>query len=163
MMDAQPQLVCLNETLLDASTEESNLQGYALIGRRGRPDRAGGGVAVFAHTDFAEAVNVVATSAEAERLWCVVHSDLGPISVGAWYRPPAPGDVDTITSCAREWQSQGCGAMGTILVGDCNVHSRRWLKHSNGESCEGTALRTCCQEVGASQLVRDPTRGALSP
>ena len=48
--------------------------------------------------------------------------------------------------------------MGHLLLGDLNVHSRRWLGHSNGESAEGTELNNVCNELGLSELVRTPTR-----
>ena len=32
-------------------------------------------------------------------------------------------------------------ALGTILIGDMDVHERTWLRHSLGTSIEGMALR----------------------
>ena len=46
----------------------------------------------------------------------------------------------------------------TIAVGDANVHSTQWLRWSSGESAEGTALFRACQQLGARQVVRGPTR-----
>ena len=48
--------------------------------------------------------------------------------------------------------------MGTIVVGDLNVHNERWLRHSNSNSAEGTAMKAACDEVGLKQIVRAPTR-----
>ena len=48
--------------------------------------------------------------------------------------------------------------MATILVGDFNVHHRRWLAHSDSVSVEGTArVRFCCARA-LKQHVRSPTR-----
>ena len=69
------------------------------------------------------------------------------------------GEVETIKSCLVEWRAHAAGAVGTVLIGDCNVHARRWLTYSNGETKEGDALRQMCEDVGALQMVRKPTRG----
>ena len=49
--------------------------------------------------------------------------------------------------------------IGTIIVGDLNVHSKRWLSNSNKNNAEGELLRSICSELGLRQLVREPTRG----
>ena len=49
--------------------------------------------------------------------------------------------------------------VGTIAIGDVNVHSQRWLRLSSGESTEGTALFRACQNLCAQQMVHEPTRG----
>ena len=50
-----PDLFCLNETLLDRTTENLLLEGYTLVARRDRGDGqgGGGGVAVFARQALA--------------------------------------------------------------------------------------------------------------
>ena len=99
-----PALVCLNETFLDPSTEDVELEGYQLIARRDRDDgRKCGGVAVFARADAARAVTLVEKSKTNERVWLVIHSDTGPYLLGVWYRPPQPGEVESIKSLREEW------------------------------------------------------------
>ena len=49
--------------------------------------------------------------------------------------------------------------MGTILVGDMNVHNKEWLRFSSGTPPEGRRLFQLCQERGLEQLVVGPTRG----
>ena len=49
--------------------------------------------------------------------------------------------------------------MGTILVGDMNVHEASWLKYSDGTSPEGRALRDVAYCHGWEERVRKPTRG----
>ena len=156
----RPAVVCLNETLLDKSVGAVHLEGYALIGRRDRCDgRRGGGVMVFAREDHAAAVTLSFVSGEAERIWCILHSGRGPLGLCSWYRPPSPGELGTIESFQRELQSQMQFSTGSIIVGDFNVHSNRWLHFSNGESAEGRALADACADWGMRQLVRSPARG----
>ena len=51
-------------------------------------------------------------------------------------------------------------AVGTIVCGDMNVHQKKWLKFSSGgNTTEGEALQSTCEELGLKQLVQDPTRG----
>ncbi len=49
--------------------------------------------------------------------------------------------------------------LGTLLVGDLNVHNRRWLRYSSGETAEGTALEEACSDFGLLEKVRAPIRG----
>ena len=48
--------------------------------------------------------------------------------------------------------------MGTLVIGDMNVHHERWLVFSNGTSAEGRALRNAATEHGLEQHVKVPTR-----
>ena len=49
-------------------------------------------------------------------------------------------------------------AIGTVIVGDMNVHNIRWLRYSTHNSAEGSALHEFCKRNGLSQLVSEPTR-----
>ena len=49
--------------------------------------------------------------------------------------------------------------MGTVIVGDMNVHNPQWLKFSPHPPPEGAALRGCAVMNGLEQCVRVPTRG----
>ena len=44
-------------------------------------------------------------------------------------------------------------------MGDINVHSKRWLFHSTGNSTEGERLKDLCLKENLRQLVWRPTRG----
>ena len=48
--------------------------------------------------------------------------------------------------------------VGTIIIGDINVHSKRWLRYSKSNSAEGELLRLYCNELGLRQIVKEPTR-----
>ena len=57
----------------------------------------------------------------------MLHTDVGPYLLGVWYRPPEPGELDSIRSLETELNRYAHEALGTILVGDLNVHHTRWL------------------------------------
>ena len=74
----------LTETWLDKSCEEFPLAGYCCVSRRDRDDgRNGGGVSVYVKVSF-ESLCFLGNSATAERSWHVLHSDIGPVVLGAW-------------------------------------------------------------------------------
>ena len=79
--------------------------------------------------------------------------------MGCWYRPPAPGEVDSIRSSKEEAQWHAVNAVGCVPLGDFNVHHRKCLKYSNRNSLEGQELCAVCKELGMTQLVHEPTRG----
>ncbi len=49
--------------------------------------------------------------------------------------------------------------MGTISVGDMNVHHKEWLRSSSGTPPEGRRLFQVRQELCIVQRVMGPTRG----
>ena len=158
-MPARPDLICVNETFLDRTTEHVWIEGYSLIARRDRDDgRKCGGIAAFALSNIAERVTLVQSSEDAERVWLMVHADHGPHLVGVWYRPPIPGETSTIETFQTELQGMAGMSMGRIILGDLNVHNVSWLRHSSRSSAEGTALRNVCDEAGLEQKVQKPTR-----
>lgn len=155
----RPELLCLNETFLDRSTEDLLLEGYRLVARRDRSDHSGwGGVAVFAREGLQSRVTLLETSTTDERLWLTLHTDRGPYLLGVWYRPPAPGDTSGVRTFDEELARLAETGLGTVVVGDLNVHSRRWLRFSARESAEASALEDVCAEYGLLQRVREPTR-----
>ena len=116
------------------------------------------GVLVFARTDFAGRVVLVEESETEARVWLVLHSDRGPFLFGAWYRAPDPGSTAGVDTFREELQRHREETLGTLVVGDFNVHQRKWLVHSAGNTPEGVALQETCREEGLRQLVREPTR-----
>ena len=131
-----------------------------MVSRRDRSDgRQGGGIAAFALTSIAERISLVQSSDDAERFWLMAHTDQGPYLVGVWYRPPDPGECGTIATFKTEYAALETTSLGSIVLGDVNVHNKRWLKHSANNSPEGVALQTACDELGLSQKVSKPTRG----
>ena len=148
-----PALICLNETFLDESVEDVVLEGYSIVARRDRSDgRKCGGVAVYALDSIARRVTLVEKSKSCERVWLVLHTDTGPYLLGDWYRPPQPGDISSIEACEEEWERLSTETLGTILIGDVNVHHVSWLRHSSRNSAEGVKLRDFSQRVGLRQI-----------
>lgn len=158
-----PSLVCLNETFLDKATEDIQLEGYKMVARRDRSDgRKGGGVAVYACENIAARVTLLKASESSERVWLILHADTGPYLLGVWYRPPVQGEVETVQTLQQEWEAHSKGALGTIIVGDMNVHHIRWLRFSSKstpKTPEGEALKQFCEDHALRQIVKEPTRG----
>jgi len=160
LMDSRPLCICVNETWLDESHKNMTLEGYSLLGRLDRRDgRKGGGVAAFIATEFFERASLVEVSDKFERLWFILHTDQGPYLVGAWYRPPQAGEIESIDSLFCEYEKLSMEAVGTVIVGDMNVHQRRWLHFSAQDSVEGRVLWDRCRDHGLLQMVKEPTRG----
>lgn len=158
-----PDIICVNETFLDESVENIELEGFEVVGRRDRSfsgdDRACGGVIIFARSVISCHVTLLLTSQVSERLWLQLHTDTGPYLLCAWYRPPAQGEVESIASFDKELGELRCHVLGTLLLGDLNLHSQRWLRHSARNSVEGETMRDLCSKRGLRQIIRGPTRG----
>ncbi len=157
--EPRPDIVCLNETLLDKSVLDIQISGYACVSRRDRRDgRAGGGIAVFAIDGIADNIVHELDVDDHERCWHIIHSDQGPLLLGAWYRPPASGEVASIHALGPELAKLSESCVGTIIVGDLNVHNKDWLRFSSNNSKEGRELHAFCCSHGFSQHVCGPTR-----
>ena len=87
---------------------------------------------VYAKAGFEHAIVHVGDSDVAERSWHIIHSNRGPILFGAWYKPPMQGETASIDSLDAEVSKFGSEVLGTILVGDMNVHEAGWLRFSDG-------------------------------
>ena len=152
-----PTLLAVNESWLDVSHDSIVFAGYTLVSRRDRsthPNR--GGVCLFVHSLY-NCVCLLEHSPVLELSWHVLYSDLGPLLLGIWYRPPS--NEDQIGIFEAEWQRHSVEAVGTIIVGDLNVHHSSWLHFSNGNSRVGQHLFEFCRSFGFKECVRAPTRG----
>ena len=161
LLDTTPTFVGLTETLLNEGTKDTEVQltGYTLVSRRDRKDgRKGGGVALFVKNEHKSCVNLLKHSEDSERSWHLVHTGHGPVLLGLWYRPPARGEVHSISTLEAEWETLEGDCVGTVLVGDMNVHHVGWLAHSTGTTPEGSALYNFCVEHGLEEKVGQPTR-----
>ena len=115
---------------------------------------------MFARDDFVAQIVHTGDSEVFERSWHLLHTDLGPIQIGLWYRPPAYGEVTSIETLSSEMAWHGKCPDGCILVGDMNVHNVDWLTYSSSRSPEGVALHKMASSHGFEECVRKPTRGA---
>ena len=104
------------------------LQGYSLVSRLDRRDLSGwGGVVLFAKTGFEHCIVHICDSDATERSWHILHTDRGPVAVAVWYRRPEAGEIASITSLEPEIQRYVADAVGTIILGDLNVHEPAWV------------------------------------
>jgi len=154
----RPHIVALCETWLDASVPAPVLCGYQAVVRRDRNDgRMGGGVLIFARNDCAFILPVSASDT-AERVWCYLHIDIGRMLLGLWYRPP-DASAEHMASLGDEVELHGRNCVGTVILGDLNVHNAAWLRFSSGLNTAGRLLQQWSSDHGFSQMVRAPTRG----
>ena len=157
LKNSKPDIVFVTETWLDESTEEVNLPGYRSIARRDRAGkRKGGGVDIYVRNEFRD-VGLLVTSETSERSWATLHTKVGPILLGVWYRPPDEHQ-DELIHLERELEHHQRGHVGTFLFCDANVHQKRWLKFSEGNTSIGQKLKDICDGAGLQQIVREPTR-----
>lgn len=160
LMQPRPNIICMNETFLNQSVQQINLEGYVLVSRKDRPRAIhAGGIAVFAKRDVASQIVHLGNSDDAERSWHLLHTDSGPLLLGCWYRPPHCGEVTSIETLHAEIEKYSASTFGTILLGDMNAHNKKWLRFSSHNSAEGTALCNSARTLGLVEMVKSPTRG----
>ena len=92
------------------------LTGYEIVGRRDRgKKRQKGSIILFARKEFVRNVVDVANSENAERLWVVIHSDVGLVLFGVWYRPPKYKEITSIEILTGELAVHASSKLGTML------------------------------------------------
>ena len=89
---------------------------------------------------------------------CVVHTDIGGILLGFWYRPPG-ADARDISSFDDELSRLSEDTIGALVVGDMNIWHKSWLKHSPADTADGENLHRICKTHYLKQLMTEPTRG----
>lgn len=94
-----------------------------------------------------------------KRIWVVIHTDVGLVLFGAWYRPPNQGETTSIQSLVGEFADYGHAKIGTILCGDMSIHHKGWLVHSNNITQEGKCLFDICCTHHFRECIKLPTRG----
>ena len=100
---------------------------------------------LYAMDSMSSSATLIEHAEHYERSWHVIHADIGPVLCCVWYRPPQRGEVGSIRAFASEWARLKDEFIGTILVGDLNLHHTHWLKFSSCVSVEGTSMyRFCC-------------------
>ena len=111
---------------------------------------------MFCRTEIRSIVHLH-SSADAGRIWRLLHGDLGPVRIGVWYRAPDAAPIE-ISTLIDELSDTSPAVTGTILLCDMNIHHASWLRFLSGCSAEGQALRNICDDAGLLQKVREPTR-----
>ena len=160
LANAEVDLLFVQETWLSEEVEDISIAGYYLVGRLDRamgPKRGFGGIAIFARVALTSVALLEYVDA-AERMYCVLHTHIGAILLANWYRPP-DDDGSSMNNLLAELRRLRCEFVGTILLGDINVHHRKWLRFSNDNTTIGERLHDICHEAGLKQVVNEPTRG----
>ena len=153
----KPEIVVMTETKLNRSVVHPALAGYVLVARKDNGVKAhGGGVLVYVEPKLAPRVTYMGESKEADRVWVMLHSSQGPYLLGAWYRAPSHQSDASLACLRAELESHGRNALGTLLIGDMNVHHASWLS-SSCTTAAGEALRDIAADCSLKQMVRGPT------
>ena len=124
----KPVLILLNETKLERANI-LHIHGYSVVYHRDRNEHCGG-IAVLCQTDKLVRVSLVFEAEECERCWVLVHTEEGPKLICCWYRPPGE-ELRGIHSFQEELNRLRHMAHRTYVVGDLNVHFKKWLKFSS--------------------------------
>ena len=123
LLEHMPEIIVVNESKLNPSVKHPALPGYVLVARKDNKEKQhGGGVLVFAASGLSSQVTYMDESKYAERVWVMLHTTQGPYLLGAWYRSPSPSVDVSITSLQEELEKQQRSAVGTMLIGDLNLH-----------------------------------------
>ena len=101
----------------------------------------------------------ICDSVNHERSWHILHSNIGPVLLALWYRPPSYQRDFAIVDLEVEWHKYASEAVATMIFGDMNVHHTHWLKHSIGVQPAGSQLFGICSRLGLAEKVQQPTRG----
>ena len=153
----RPHVVCIQETWLDKSIKDPIVPGYNVCSRRDR--HAGnnrGGVLTLVREDFNGLVHI-ADSKDEERSWHFLKMGIETILIANWYRPGA-SEFNGFAELYSELAEYFMQATGVVIMGDLNIHHKRWLKHSREDSKIGAEMKTLCDFHGLFQIVREPTR-----
>ena len=123
-----------------------------MLSRRDRSESDNrGGIIAYVRDDLKIGVHLF-NSIDAERSWHLLHLDIGSIALANWYRPPGSG-LDHIASLREEMSELQNEAIGFIVMGDCNIHHKRWLRFSNANTLEGSTLKEICDDFSLQQIV----------
>ena len=158
----QPDILGITESWLDASTPYLAIPNYSLISRRDRPGHVAGTMNHGGILLYSRNGGIMVTHLEdsnvAERSWHAIHTNVGPILFGLWYRPPGAPREHT-SSLQLELDKLSGQAIGVYVIGDMNIHHKKWLRHSAGNTAEGQELQDICTQYNLVEKVQAPTRG----
>ena len=153
----RPHVVCIQETWLNASHESVDIPGYTICSRRDRHNGDNrGGILTLQRNDFNGLVHICNTSDE-ERAWHFLKLGVDTILVANWYRPGA-SIHDGFSTLYAEMSEYFTQVSGIVIIGDLNIHHKRWLIHSSENTAIGAELKIFCDFHGLFQVVREPTR-----
>jgi hypothetical protein len=140
----KPEIIAICESWLDKTIAHIPITGYEVISRRDRATGQNrGGIIVYAKTTF-NCIVLLEHSKVAELSWHIIHSHLGAILYGHWYRSSSDEDLTKINAFQTEYFVHSVGTIGSIITSDINIHHVHWLKHSRRNTQEGTSMMRFC-------------------
>ena len=153
----RPHVVCIQETWLNTSIKEVSVPGYEVVSRRDRHEGENrGGILTLRRDDFNCLVHI-ADTADEERSWHFLKLGVDTILPANWYRPGA-SVFDGFSRLHAEMTEYFTQVSGVVIVGDLNIHHKKWLRHSSENTTVGAELKAFCDFHGLFQVVKDPTR-----
>ena len=133
----RPHVVCIQETWLDETHPEISMPGYEVCSRRDRHEGANrGGIITFKRSDFNGLVHI-SNSKDEERSWHFLKVGIDTILLANWYRPGASvhdGFATLYTEMGEYFQE----VIGVVLMGDLNIHHKRWLRDCSEDTRIGS-------------------------
>lgn len=155
-------ILCLTETWLSKSKPNNSviLPGFQPPFRRDRPNRPGGGVAIYVRNGLSATHMHLPSTFTSETLCLTVHhSKRKKMIVVVSYRPPGPGadkycsELDNILDFVRTNSSSPL-----YLVGDFNAKSSQWLETQQTDGA-GQNLHNLSCSHDLTQVISKPTYG----
>ena len=96
-------------------------------------------------------------TADEARSWHFLKVGIDTILLANWYRPGA-SVYDGFSTLYTEMGEYFQEVTGVVLVGDLNIHHKRWLRYSSEDTRIGSEMKAFCDFHGLLQLVKEPTR-----
>ena len=157
LQEHEPDIVFIQETWLDASTESFTVPGYKIIARRDRGINTNrGGILTLCKSCLNTVVHIH-SSGNYERMWHYIHTDIGCILLCNWYRSDFLPH-DNFTSFVAEFEQYSHEAIANLVAGDLNIHHKKWQRYSNANTGMGQELQNICGNLGLVQQIGGPTR-----
>ena len=148
---------------LDASMDQIKFFGYKDISRRNRrkgKEREGianrDGILTLQREDFGGLIHICNNTKD-ERSWHYLRLGMETILFANWYRSPSI-EHDGFQSLYVEISQYFYEVSGILIMGDLNVHHKKWLRFFNDNIQIGTDFKIFCDYHVLFQLVREPTR-----
>ena len=91
-----------------------------------------------------------------EHSWFIIHADSGTVLLCLWHRRADKGENESVRRFDVEFSKFSHHAVSCISMSDLNCHNPDWLRFSNRNTPEGTALQEVCCAHGFRQLVKEP-------
>ena len=146
----------LNETRLDCTISNNELQitGYCLI--RNDRSRRGGGVAIYIRDSISHNICLDLNNTELEVIWCKINpKHKASFLLCCAYRAPSSSVSQSMNSFMLSVDQAFSKNLDIIIMGDININCDQ-------QNYEGNAICNLCNLYNMKQLVEEPTRVTLN-